>query len=187
MLRRVCLLCFLLVCFDSAIYPQTERPRWPTLPEPQELSGPAKKNTPTQLSDSDRQFFEIGKDLRSDDSPESRSKITQLDSFLDSYPTYSDAYFLRATYNACIFHNRDFVSIEKDIDAALSNPPGIMDKKAMYSLRFARLRSSQCRLPFRLAEDCSRFCWGEFLQRSMLNWTLMPECSARDPAALARP
>src|SRR5207248_1356870 len=72
---------------------------------PPELSDePKKVNKP---SEADEQVFEIMKHLGKADA-EAKANLPKLDDFLKRYPDYSDAYFLRATHNACISNNHDF-------------------------------------------------------------------------------
>jgi tetratricopeptide (TPR) repeat protein len=85
--------------------------------DPPELSGEPKKFN--QPSETDRQLFEIVKHLK--DENEARSALPSLNKFIEEHPHYSDAYFLRATLNACILNSRDFGSIMADVKAAMSD------------------------------------------------------------------
>jgi len=85
--------------------------------EPPELSGEPKKIS--QPTEAERKLFEIVKHLK--DEKEARSALPGLNRFIEEYPHYSDASFLRATVEACILNSRDFASIVADVRAAMSN------------------------------------------------------------------
>src|SRR5260370_16678622 len=67
--------------------------------ETAERSGEAKKGS--QPREADKQFLDIG---ISDKPDEVKAALSKLDGFIAKYPDYPDAYFLRATYKACILN-----------------------------------------------------------------------------------
>lgn len=97
--------------------------------EPPELSGEPRKGT--QPSEADKQFLDIG---ISDQPDEVKAALPKLDSFIEKYPDYPDAYFLRATYKACILNSSDFASVVNDVNTALSFPNRIFNSTEYYSL-----------------------------------------------------
>lgn len=112
-------------------FAQTGTLRIEKVSEPPELTGEPKKIT--KPSEADNAILEIIGHLK--DPPETKSTLPKLDEFIKQYPDYSDAYFLRATCNACILENRDFASISADVRAAMSHPnPNVYNKTDYYSL-----------------------------------------------------
>jgi tetratricopeptide (TPR) repeat protein len=98
--------------------------------EPPELTGePRKINKP---SEADSQLFEVIGHLK--DEAETKSTLPKLNEFIALHPDYSDAYFLRATCQACILSSRDFVSISNDVNAAMSHPGQVYNNTDYYSL-----------------------------------------------------
>jgi tetratricopeptide (TPR) repeat protein len=82
--------------------------------EPPELTGtPKKVNQPTER---ERKLVEIVGRLKNED--ETRSTLPVLNKFIEEYPDYSDAYFLRATINACILESHDFTLVAADVASA---------------------------------------------------------------------
>jgi tetratricopeptide (TPR) repeat protein len=110
-------------------FPQVVSARNDAVWEPPELSGEAKKVS--QPSEADAQFLEIG---ISDKPDEVKTALPKLDHFIAKHPDYADAYFLRATYKACVLSSDDFPSIVSDVNNAISLPNGIYNNADHYSL-----------------------------------------------------
>jgi tetratricopeptide (TPR) repeat protein len=127
--RQFISLC-LLIAGPSAAFSQTTGTRIDGLPEPPELSGKPKKVS--EPSEADRQLFEIIGHLK--DETEAKSILPKLGDFITQYPDYSDAYFLRATCEACILNSSDFTSISNDVKAAMTHPGQVYNQTDYYSL-----------------------------------------------------
>jgi tetratricopeptide (TPR) repeat protein len=118
----------LLLATSFAVFAQTIK--IDAVSEPPELTGEPKKfSAPTPA---DRQLGEIVSHLNIS---EMKSTLPMLNKFIEEHPDYSDAYFLRATSEACILNNRDLVSIAADVEAAMSHPgASVYNKTDYYSL-----------------------------------------------------
>lgn len=130
-MRPTIILCSLLLFSAFPAFAQTVRIEG--VAEPSELTGEPKKVK--QPSEADKQLFELMKDVKDNATDaEARAVVQKMDEFLKNFPDYSDVYFLRATYKACIQNNRDFDSITSDIKAAMSRPAQIYNDTDYYSL-----------------------------------------------------
>src|SRR5438046_1712234 len=108
--------CFLLAS-PVLMLSQTASTKINGVSEPPELTGEPKKFD--KPSESDRQLFEIIGKLQDED--DTKSSMPKLDEFIAQHPDYSDAYFIRATFAACILKSRDFTSVTSDVKAAMSH------------------------------------------------------------------
>jgi tetratricopeptide (TPR) repeat protein len=123
----------LLCAFAATQFPalsQTSSVKINSVSEPPELTGEPKKVE--KATDADRQLFEIIGHLK--DADETKSSLPKLHEFITQHPGYSDAYFLRATCEACILNSSDFASISNDVEAAMSHPGHVYDNTDYYSL-----------------------------------------------------
>jgi tetratricopeptide (TPR) repeat protein len=84
--------------------------------EPPELSGEPKKVK--KLTDAQRQFAEMIGELT--DEAKAKAARPKLNKFIEEHPDYSDAYFMRAMCDFCMLNSREYGSILKDIDTAIS-------------------------------------------------------------------
>ena len=84
--------------------------------EPPELSGEPKKIK--RLTGVQRQFGEMIPELT--DEAKAKAARPKLNKFVEEHPDYSDAYFMRATCYFCTLSSREYASILKDIDRAIS-------------------------------------------------------------------
>jgi hypothetical protein len=109
---------------------QTTTPTINGISEPPELTGEPKKVT--KPSDADSELFEIIGHLKNEDA--TKSTLPKLNEFIEENPDYSDALYLRATCNACILNSRDFPSIQKDVEAAMSHSGQVYNNTDYYSL-----------------------------------------------------
>jgi tetratricopeptide (TPR) repeat protein len=128
-MRPILILSCLLLVESTVVFAQTVSTKVAGVAEPPELIGEAKKVT--QPSKADEQFLDIG---ISDKPDEVKAALPKLDGFIAKYSDYPDAYFLRATYKACILNSDDFLSIENDVNKAISLPNRIYNNTDYYSL-----------------------------------------------------
>jgi tetratricopeptide (TPR) repeat protein len=130
-MRPFPILCSILLATTLQAFSQTILPNIDGVSEPPELTAEPKK--PSQPTQADRQLFEIVGHLK--DQNETITTLPILNRFLDEHPDYSDAYFLRATCEACILNSRDWASITSDVEAAMSHPGGtVYNNTDYYSL-----------------------------------------------------
>jgi hypothetical protein len=110
--------CCLLLAIPTATFSQTIPSKIDGVVEPPELTGQPKKviKTSEAEAETDRQFFEIIGHVKEQD--ETKSALPALNQFIAEHPDHSDAYFVRATSEACILNNRDFTPISTDVWAA---------------------------------------------------------------------
>jgi hypothetical protein len=120
--------CLLLV-ESTIVSAQTVSTKVTGVAEPPELTGEPKKVT--QPSEADKQFLDIG---ISDKPDEVKAALPKLDGFIARHSDYADAYFLRATYKACVLNSDDFSSIEGDVNWAISLPNRIYNNTDYDSL-----------------------------------------------------
>ncbi len=101
--------------------------------EPPELSGEPKKIK--KLTNAQRQFGEMIPGLT--DQAKAKAARPKLSMFIEEHPDYSDAYFMRAMCDFCMLNSREYASILKDIDTALSTHTAqtIYNLTDHYSLR----------------------------------------------------
>ena len=111
-------------------FTQVTTPMITGVSEPPELTGAPKKVT--KPSDTDTELFAIIGHLKDED--ETRSTLPKLDEFIEKHPDYSDAFFLRATCKACILNSHDFLSIQNDVEAAMSHAGQVYNNTDYYSL-----------------------------------------------------
>jgi len=100
-----------------------------TMP-PELSSDPVKQEKP---SEADRQMLEVIS-LMKDDPKEAKLALPKLDEFIAAHPDYSDAYFVRATTEACILNSLDFPAISTDVKAAMSYASRVYTASDYYSL-----------------------------------------------------
>ena len=99
--------------------------------EPPELTGEPKKLT--QPTPADKELLDIVGHLT--DQSETRKSLPALNKFIEQNPDYSDAYYLRATAEACILNSQDWASISGDVEAAMSHSGAqIYNRTDYYSL-----------------------------------------------------
>ena len=128
-MRPTLVICCLLLAGAAAGISQTVPGKTGTNAEPPELTGAPKKVT--QPSEADKEFLEIGIAANPD---EAKTALPKLNSFIAGHTDYSDAYFLRATYEACILNDTDFNLVVNDLNAAISGKRGIYTDRDYYSL-----------------------------------------------------
>src|SRR2546425_883865 len=114
----------LLLAATLPAFSQTASIKIDRVSEPPELTGEPKKVD--KPSEADSQLLEIIGHLKGQD--ETKSTLPKLDQFIAQHPGYSDAYFLRATCQACILNSREFGSISNDVRAAMSHPAQVYNK-----------------------------------------------------------
>jgi len=123
-------LCGALLIAPVATFSQSPSTRIEGVSEPPELSGePKKVSKPTEA---EKQLFEIIGHLK--DEEEIRLTLPKMNEFIDQHPDYSDAYFLRATCEACILNSQDLAPISADVEAAMSHPGKVYNDTDYYSL-----------------------------------------------------
>ena len=128
MMRSLPILCSVLFAMTLQTYAQPISVKIDGVSEPPELIGEPKKlkePTPTE-----RQLFEIVGHLKDQD--ETKTALPILNKVIEEHPDYSDAYFLRATCEACILNSRDWASITADVEAAMSHPGATVHNKTDY-------------------------------------------------------
>jgi hypothetical protein len=128
-MRPLLILSCLLLVESTVVFAQTVSTRVAGVAEPPELTGEPKKVT--QPSEVDKEFLGIG---ISDNPDEVKAALPKLDGFIAKHSDYPDAYFLRATYKACVLNSDDFSLIENDVNKAISLPNRIYNNTDHYSL-----------------------------------------------------
>jgi len=110
---------------------QTASVRIAGVSEPPELTGePKKLSQPTQ---EDKELAEVVGHLKDEEG--TRAALPALNKFIEGHPDRSDAYFLRATCNACVLSSHDWEGITADVKAAASHPgAAIYNSTDYYSL-----------------------------------------------------
>jgi tetratricopeptide (TPR) repeat protein len=128
MLRRFIGLLGVILAATSAVFAQTSS-RIDGVSEPPELTGEPKKVS--QPTEAERKLFEIVGRLKNED--EARSTLPMLNKLIEQYPDYSDAYFLRATINACMLEGHDFISVAADVASARKHTGASIYNETDYS------------------------------------------------------
>jgi tetratricopeptide (TPR) repeat protein len=131
----------LLIATQLLALPQASPVKIAAVPEPPELTGEPKKVK--QLTEAQRQFGEIISELY--DENKAKAARPKLSDFIQRHVDYSDAYFLRAMCDLCTLKSRDYASLLKDVEAAISTHSSLTSQTAYanlaphYSLR-AKMR-----------------------------------------------
>ena len=130
-MRSLTILCSVLLGMTLPTYAQPMSVKIDGVSEPPELIGEPKKFK--EPIPADRQLFDVIGHLKDQD--ETKTALPSLNKFIDEHPDYSDAYFLRATCEACILNSRDWALITADVEAAMSHPgAAVYNKTDYYSL-----------------------------------------------------
>src|SRR5437899_9580892 len=128
MFRAALVLTSIIIITTVPIFPQASS-RIDGVSEPPELRGEPKKfNQPTET---EKRLFEIVGHLKNED--EARSTLPMLNKFIEDYPGYSDAYFLRATISRCVLDSHDFTSITADLASARTHTGASIYNETDYS------------------------------------------------------
>ncbi len=137
-IQSICFLVFLVFTLAQTTFSQTSSLRTGGASEPPEFTGePKKVVAPDPALE---ELFEIIGHLK--DQAETRSSLPKLNEFIAQHSDYSDAYFVRATCEACILDTRNFPSIETDVRAAIlhaSQPDKLVYNKSDYYSLLAKI------------------------------------------------
>jgi tetratricopeptide (TPR) repeat protein len=115
-MRSTFLLCVAILAAAVPAFSQSTLIKIGGVSEPPELTGDTK--VVTKATPAEKQLMEIVGHMK--DKDETKSVLPALNRLIAQYPDYSDAYFLRATSEACVLDSHDFGSIATDIEAAMS-------------------------------------------------------------------
>jgi len=117
----------LLIATQLLAFSQSSSIRITGVVEPPELTGEPKQVK--KLTETQRQFGKIVTELK--DEKTASAVRPNLTAFIETHPNYSDAFFLRAECDLCMLHSRDYVSILRDVEAAISTH-AIGQSESMY-------------------------------------------------------
>jgi tetratricopeptide (TPR) repeat protein len=120
-----------LLSLTHATFSQTLSTKIAGVTDPPELAGEPK--VPVKPNEVDTQFWEVLSPMN--DPASTKAALPQLGEFIRQHPDYVDAYYFRATTEACELDSRDFPAISEDLKVAMSHGKGaLFNTTESYSL-----------------------------------------------------